>query len=43
MVRAGDWYKKQYGHELGAGSLDKARQAEDRKTLEKEFRKRTGQ
>jgi hypothetical protein len=42
-VFAGDWYKKQYGHELGQGSMDKAQQAEDRKTLEREFRKRTGQ
>ena len=40
---AGDWYKKTYGIELGQGSLDKAQQAEDRKTLEREFRKRTGQ
>jgi len=42
-VYAGDWYKKQYGHELGEGSLEKAQQQEDMKTLEKEFRKRTGQ
>jgi len=43
MVRAGDWYKKTYGHELGAGSMEKAQQQEDRKTLEREFRKRTDQ
>ncbi len=40
---AGDWYKKEYGHELGEGSLNKAQQARDRKTLEREFRKKTGQ
>ena len=38
-VFAGDWYKKTYGIELGQGSLDKARQAEDRKNLEREFKK----
>lgn len=42
-VYAGDWYKKEYGHELGEGSLQKAQQQEDMKILEKEFRKRTGQ
>ena len=42
-VFAGDWYKKQYGHELGEGSMNAAQQAEDRKTLEREFRKKTGQ
>lgn len=41
-VFVGDWYKKQYGHELGAGSLEKAQQEEDRKTLEREFKKRMG-
>jgi len=42
-VFAGDWYKKEYGHDLGEGSLNKAQQAEDRKTLEREFRRKTGQ
>lgn len=42
-VFAGDWFKKTYGIELGEGSMNKATQAEDRKTLEREFRKDTGQ
>lgn len=40
-VFAGDWYKKTYGQELGADAMDKSRQAEDKKTLEREFRKMT--
>ena len=42
-VFAGDWFKKTYGSELGEGSENEATQAEDRKTLEREFRKKTGQ
>ena len=38
-VFAGDWYKKTYGEDIAKGYEDKARQAESRKTLEKELRK----
>lgn len=38
-VFAGDWFKKTYGHDLGETYEDKARQADDRKTLEREHRK----
>ena len=41
-VFAGDWFKKTYGHDIGRGYEDKVRQAEDRKTLEREFKKETG-
>jgi hypothetical protein len=41
-VFAGDWFKKEYGHDIGQAYEDKARQAEDRKTLEREFRKNQG-
>ena len=42
-VFAGDWFKKQYGNELGEGSMNRAQQEEDRRALEREFRKETGQ
>lgn len=41
-VYAGDWFKKTYGHDLRTPYEDKVRQQEDRKTLEKEARKKNG-
>lgn len=36
---AGDWFKKEYGHEIDEVAQDKAAQKRDRETLERELRK----
>lgn len=39
-VFAGEWFKKTYGHDMGEAYEDKARQKEDRETLEREYKRK---
>jgi len=41
-VFAGDWFKKKYGHDVGEAYDDKARQAEDKKVMERELKRQLG-
>ena len=41
-VFAGDWYKKEYGHEIGSNADDKVQQKKDWETLKRESEKERG-